>query len=69
MTISSVGSNAVTQQYHLPQSVSKGGEAGEAGPDIDGDADDRGSRSTPVAPTPTVNYSGQTIGKLINVKA
>lgn len=69
MTISSVGSSAVAQQYHLPQSVSKGGEAGEVGPDVDGDADDSASRAASVAPKPTVNSSGQTIGQLINVKA
>jgi len=69
MTISSIGGNAVAQQHQLPPSASRGGEAGEVGPDMDGDADDKASRAAPVAPPPTINSSGQTIGQLINVKA
>ncbi|MEM5327961.1 hypothetical protein VSR34_15395 [Paraburkholderia sp. JHI2823] len=69
MTISSIGGNAVAQQHPLPPNVSKGGEAGEVGPDRDGDADDKASQAAPTASAPTVNSSGQTIGQLINVKA
>ncbi|MBB3261751.1 hypothetical protein F4827_006625 [Paraburkholderia bannensis] len=69
MTISSIGNNSVARQYYQTQNIPKGGEAGEVGPDMDGDADDGGARATPPASTPTVNSSGQTIGQLINIRA
>ncbi len=47
MTISSIGNTSVAPQYHQTQNISKGGEAGEVGPDMDGDADDGGSSASP----------------------
>lgn len=70
MTISSIGGNAIGAQLHMPQHVAKGSEAGEAGPEIDGDADDAASRATAATPhAPSVNANGQTVGQLINVTA
>jgi hypothetical protein len=69
MTISSIGSSHINTQLQAPQNASKGGEAGEVGPDVDGDADDGGRKAVPASPAPTVNSSGQTVGQLINVKA
>ena len=49
----------------LASSKPESAEVRQAGPDHDGDADDRNNAVS----TPTVNSSGQTIGKYISVKA
>ncbi|MDR3738264.1 MAG: hypothetical protein P4L40_04510 [Terracidiphilus sp.] len=69
MTISSIGNSHISTQFQTPQNASRSGEAGEVGPDVDGDADDGGRKAVPASAAPTVNSSGQTVGQLINVKA
>lgn len=62
MNIGSVGSS---NTYQPMQMMNEGSEVKSA-PDNDGDSDDGGAK---VAPTPTVNTSGQTVGQLINAIA
>jgi hypothetical protein len=74
MIISSIANPQISAQYPTPQKAVKGGEAGEVGPDLDGDADDGGRKASPAvaapsSPAPSVNSSGQTVGTLINIKA
>jgi hypothetical protein len=69
MTISSIGNSHISTQFQAPKNASKSGEAGEVGPDVDGDADDGGRKASLASAAPTVNSSGQTVGQLINVKA
>lgn len=66
MNVSSVGSNVHALAASRPESA----EAASA-PDHDGDKDDGGA-SAPGAATasqPSVNLSGQAVGRLLNVKA
>lgn len=66
MNVSSVSSA-------VPQAISGTSEAGEvrkAGPDHDGDADDRGAAPAAAAASrPSVNSLGQMIGQHLSVKA
>jgi hypothetical protein len=41
-------------------------EVQKAGPDHDGDADDRGAKAVQAPPAPTVNVRGQKIGQVIS---
>ncbi len=70
MTVNAVSSNSGAVQATAIQAKAESGEAQRAGRDAtnDGDSDD-GSVSAAKAPTSTVNMSGQTIGKLINIMA
>lgn len=70
MTVSSVSSSSGVAQATAVQAQAETGEAQRAGRDAtnDGDSDD-GSVSAAKAPAQTVNMSGQTIGKLINITA
>ena len=61
--------NSVAQSSSaIAQQVLAKSEGAERGPDHDGDADDAGVKAA-AAPAPTVNTSGQTIGKIISTKA
>ena len=47
----------------------RGTEVRKAGPDHDGDADDRGAAPAAAAAKPVANALGQMIGQHVNVKA
>jgi hypothetical protein len=51
------------------QRMPEAAEMQKGGGDNDGDADDRGAAAVQSTPSPTVNTSGQQIGRLINVTA
>jgi hypothetical protein len=59
------GISSIPSNMPSPQSIAKPEplEPQRAGPDHDGDSDDRG------AVKPTVNTSGQPLGQLVNAKA
>lgn len=64
MSISSISSSTLAPQaIQKPEAL----ETGKAGPDHDGDSDDRAAVNS--APKPVVNTSGQTTGLVVNTKA
>ncbi len=66
MNVSSVGSNLQALVASRPESAEAAGA-----PDHDGDQDDGGAAAAAAAasPQPSVNLSGQAVGRLLNVKA
>lgn len=69
MTLSAINGNAGNLAMQSMSSAAPGNEAREVGPDHDGDSDDAGSRAVSAAPSPTVNSSGQTTGRMVNITA
>ena len=68
MSISSIASNsAMTTPAVRPQAAAAEAQAARRDVRNDGDSDD--GSAVAKAPAPTVNLSGQTIGKLLNVSA
>ncbi|MDH2435034.1 hypothetical protein QCD60_21095 [Pokkaliibacter sp. MBI-7] len=69
MNINSVSGGA---DYYGPQSLQSKPESAEpktAGPDRDGDSDDKAVAASSGSSAPTTNASGQTIGQILNVTA
>ncbi len=64
MNVGSVNSSAATQ---ISQRTAEAAETKKAGPDHDGDSDDRSAASVKAAPAASVNTNGQTVGQVINV--
>ena len=70
MTVGSVSSNSGVAQAMANQAKTETGEAQRAGRDAKNDGDsDEGKVAAAKSQAPTVNMSGQSIGKLINVTA
>jgi len=68
MNVSAVSNTNVSTQ--ALQRNSEAAEVKKAGPDHDGDADDGGvAKAAKPSTAPTVNSNGQTIGRVISVKA
>lgn len=69
MDASSISNAYRSYSPQTAQRIPEAAEIQKSGRDNDGDADDRGAPSVQSAPAPTVNTSGQQIGRLINIAA
>lgn len=70
MSVNSVSNTNVSSSTQALHRAPEASEGRKAGPDNDGDGDDRGGvKAVQPSPAPIVNMNGQTVGRVISVKA